>query len=509
MKFLLFLTALISPFFLSSQCIDETLINTDVMCPGIYAPVCGCDGVTYSNSCVAQNHNGVTEWTDGECPTLTLCVDLGEIDFGLCDMWLGYAVYDGQCTGLSGCGYTVDEIDYSPYFFEDESSCIEYCGNPEPCLDMEGLDFGLCAMWLGWTNYGGQCVSLSGCGYIIDGTDYSPYFYEEETDCIAACGEINFCQDVEGIDFGLCNMWLGYAMLGGQCQSISGCGYLVNEVDYSSAFYPTLSECHQACGEPQDCVNPIQQEWGFVIDCAGEGEPVCGCDNVTYTNSCHAFYYGGVVTYAQGPCLKNQEQCQAIPSMVDFGACAMPLGFAFTENGCVMTSGCSYVGNNGYDYSSYFFESEYQCVASCIIPIEVDCVDEEQIDFEHGCPEVLNPVCGCDSITYINDCYAHYYGGVANWTQGACQTASINSTDNGKLSVFPNPTQSQLNISFTSDFDVSQINVYDLTGKIIMSFRKNYGELTSINTSSLSSGIYILECKNEHGAALRKQFIKE
>jgi hypothetical protein len=36
------------------------------MCPMIYAPVCGCDGQTYSNSCVAASH-GVSVAARGKC----------------------------------------------------------------------------------------------------------------------------------------------------------------------------------------------------------------------------------------------------------------------------------------------------------------------------------------------------------------------------------------------------------------------------------------------------------
>ena len=54
---------------------------------------------------------------------------------------------------------------------------------------------------------------------------------------------------------------------------------------------------------------------------------------------------------------------------------------------------------------------------ACEKPVDPDCYGAPVLDCI--CPMVYDPVCGCDNITYSNDCVAGC-SGVKSWTPGEC-----------------------------------------------------------------------------------------
>ncbi len=64
------------------------------------------------------------------------------------------------------------------------------------------------------------------------------------------------------------------------------------------------------------------------------------------------------------------------------------------------------------------------------------CIDSSHINWGFECPAEIELVCGCDSMTYLNDCAALYWSGVESWTPGECHdppagTISLNVTPEG------------------------------------------------------------------------------
>jgi hypothetical protein len=71
--------------------------------------------------------------------------------------------------------------------------------------------------------------------------------------------------------------------------------------------------------------------------------------------------------------------------------------------------------------------------------------------------------------------------------------------------IYPNPTTSVLNISNNSNFNINNISVTDINGRIVKS---QTGSLTQINVSDLNAGVYFVTIEAAEGKTTKK-FIKQ
>ena len=217
------------------------------------------------------------------------------IDFGPCDALLGFGMVDGECTEISGCSMVVNGFDFSPYFHVSAETCEIACSSG--CMDLYGIDFGLCDMFMGYSMINGECVEITGCGPIVDSVDYSDFIYPTSEMCEAVCA--THCHDMVNLDFGDCTMALGVGLINGTCISVSGCSWEINGVDYQNYFFESIAECESSCIDTLCVVSEIINN---DVTCPAIYNPVCGCDNITYKNLCEARNYGGIIHWTEGAC---------------------------------------------------------------------------------------------------------------------------------------------------------------------------------------------------------------
>ncbi len=71
---------------------------------------------------------------------------------------------------------------------------------------------------------------------------------------------IDECIDLSGLDFGTCAMFLGIGYVNGECNYVSGCGWILNGIDYSDAFFDSMDECSSACIENSFTLGDINND---------------------------------------------------------------------------------------------------------------------------------------------------------------------------------------------------------------------------------------------------------
>lgn len=139
--------------------------------------------------------------------------------------------------------------------------------------------------------------------------------------------------------------------------------------------------------------------------CSSNYVPVCGCNGVTYSNSCEA-RNAGVKSYTSGECndcfnpaaVNNNANCPAVVEYV----CGCDGKTYFNE--------CTAVNKGIKSWTPG--PCEQICQTALVVP-------DEPI----FCPQNYDPVCGCNGKEYYNECAAGL-DGVIDFVRGSCNTSN-------------------------------------------------------------------------------------
>lgn len=278
------------------ECLSPTVCEdgqcASIACPEIYAPVCGADGVTYSNDCAARVahveivSSGACE--DSGCDADDECA-VGE---AYCERGTCIACDDvGRCAPCDE-GYTAGERNGCATC---DCVAVRECENSTECDDAE------------------QCV---GVGLCVDL-------------CVAgdpACCEASVCEPVEtpacegsnpagciatGCDDGyVCDTAVGCLPSACSCDESTGSWFCTTDCSGGTC---VLSEGRE-CVEDRECaVGSICNEGACAAwFCSSIYDPVCGEDGITYGNACSA-RLAHVEVAAPGECTEpcaSSDECE-------------------------------------------------------------------------------------------------------------------------------------------------------------------------------------------------------
>lgn len=115
------------------------------------------------------------------------------------------------------------------------------------------------------------------------------------------------------------------------------------------------------------------------------------------------------------------------------------------------------------------------------------CYDPLLVNENSYCNPDFEPVCGCDGITYKNECFARNYNGISSSTYGPCSQVAFE--------LRPNPVQDFVEIEIVLRYKSNaQILIYNMQGHL--QYRRILQDLDHfsqrLTVTNLNNGLYLV-----------------
>lgn len=185
-------------------------------------------------------------------------------------------------------------------------------------------------------------------------------------------------------------------------------------------------------------------------------------------------------------------------------AASSTMTFPFTQysrsgGACSVTGGYFYTGTTYPNFQNKYFFSDY-------------CDDKIRTVNSAGVITATTSFAGNNFATFGQDVNGELYvAGISSGTVFKIIDSSLANSEFEKngFSAYPNPAKESFTIKSATENLASKIDLFDLTGKLLLTKKLENNPENTISTSSLSKGIYLISLETINGTSYNTKLIVE